>query len=50
MWRQGNPSSHETSEYDQASYDRQLDLLRDRRYARALELGCGSGSFTHRLA
>jgi SAM-dependent methyltransferase len=49
MWRRGNPWRHEDSAYDQASYGRQLGLLEDRRYAQALELGCGSGSFTHRL-
>jgi predicted TPR repeat methyltransferase len=29
---------------------RQLELLSDRRYRRALEIGCASGSFTRRLA
>src|SRR5579859_7922274 len=33
-----------------AVYDRQLALLGDRCYRRVLELGCGGGDFTARLA
>jgi SAM-dependent methyltransferase len=49
-WRRGDPWEFESSEYERAKYDRQLQLIGDRRYARALEIGCGSGVFTHRLA
>ena len=50
LWRQGDPWGFETSDYDQASYRHQVRLLSDRRYARALEIGCGAGAFTRHLA
>jgi SAM-dependent methyltransferase len=50
LWRDGDPWGLEISEYDQRRYDRQLELLGDRRYRRVLELGCGAGAFTARLA
>ena len=50
LWAESDPWDLETSELDQRRYARQLALLSDRRYGRALELGCGAGSFTHRLA
>ena len=49
-WREGDPWEVEGSELDQASYESQAALLRDRTYGKALELGCGSGAFTRRLA
>jgi SAM-dependent methyltransferase len=49
-WREGDPWEVENSELDQASYESQAALLRDRTYGKALELGCGSGAFTRRLA
>jgi SAM-dependent methyltransferase len=50
LWAENDPWDLETSELDQRRYARQLALLGDRRYARALELGCGAGSFTRHLA
>ena len=49
-WRRGNPSELEASELDQSSHARQIELLADRRYGRVLQLGCGGGSFTLKLA
>jgi SAM-dependent methyltransferase len=49
-WRDGDPWEVEQSELDQQSYARQLELLDGRRYEHVLELGCGAGSFTDRLA
>jgi SAM-dependent methyltransferase len=49
-WREGDPWEVDSSELDQASYESQAALLRDRTYGKALELGCGSGAFTRRLA
>jgi SAM-dependent methyltransferase len=49
-WREGDPWEIERSELDQASHARQLELLGGRRYGRVLELGCGGGSFTRKLA
>lgn len=49
LWLEGDPWGFDTAEYDQRMYDRQGELLADRRYARALELGCGAGTFTRRL-
>ena len=37
-------------ELDRRSHQRQLELVADRRYGRALEVGCGAGAFTARLA
>lgn len=50
LWAEGDPWRFETAEYDQRIYERQIELLGDRRYERALELGCGAGAFTRRLA
>jgi SAM-dependent methyltransferase len=49
-WREGDPWDVEGSDLDQASYGQQLALLEGRRYGSVLELGCGAGSFTARLA
>jgi SAM-dependent methyltransferase len=49
-WREGDPWEVESSGLDQASYESQATLLGDRAYGKALELGCGSGAFTRRLA
>src|ERR1051325_8938607 len=50
IWQRGDPWEFETSEFEQAKYARQLELLKGRRYRRALELGCGAGAFTRLLA
>lgn len=50
LWAKTDPWELENSELDQRRYDRQLELLSDRRYGRALEIGCGAGAFTRRLA
>ena len=50
LWADGDPWALESSELDQRRYDRQIDLLGDRRYPRALEVGCAAGAFTRRLA
>lgn len=49
LWRDGDPWRLETSPLDQARYDLQLAVLDDRRYRRALEVGCAAGVFTERL-
>jgi SAM-dependent methyltransferase len=49
-WREGDPWEVESSDLDQASFESQTTLLRDRAYGKALELGCGSGAFTRRLS
>lgn len=50
LWREGDHWDLETSDYDQARYDRELALLGGRRYRRALEIGSGEGALTRRLA
>jgi 2-polyprenyl-3-methyl-5-hydroxy-6-metoxy-1,4-benzoquinol methylase len=52
LWRGGDPWDLEASEFERAKYDAQLALLDagDRRYGRALEIGCAAGAFTRRLA
>jgi SAM-dependent methyltransferase len=49
-WRDRDPWEVEDSELDQASYACQVALLEGERYGSVLELGCGSGSFTQKLA
>jgi predicted TPR repeat methyltransferase len=50
VWSADNPWSLKDSEYEQRRFLRQLDLLHDRRYRCALEIGCGAGAFTRMLA
>ena len=50
VWRAGDAWNFEVSEFEQARYAHQLDFLGEQRYERALEIGCGSGCFTRRLA
>lgn len=50
LWAESDPWSLDASELDQLRYARQIELLGDRRYGRALEIGCASGSFTRKLA
>jgi len=50
LWKNGDPWELETSDFEQAKYDRQLAILGDRRYGRVLEVGCGAGWFTTKLA
>ena len=50
LWAERDPWNLDTSELDQRRYAQQLELLEDRRYGRALELGCAAGSFTRRLS
>ena len=50
LWQKGDYWQLETSEFERAKYERQENLLNDRRYRRVLEIGCGAGVFTKRLA
>jgi SAM-dependent methyltransferase len=50
LWKRGDPWELETAVFEQERYARQLRALEGRRYARALEIGCGIGTFTRRLA
>lgn len=50
LWQARDPWSFESSEFETKKYARQLALLEDRRYGRALEIGCGGGYFTQLLA
>ena len=50
LWADGDPWELDGSELDQRRYARQVELLADRRYSRALEIGCGAAAFTERLA
>jgi SAM-dependent methyltransferase len=49
LWREGDPWNFETSSFERAKYERQISLLDGRRYAHALEIGCGAGVFTRLL-
>lgn len=48
--RTRDPWGFETSEYEHRKYGRTLEVLRDRRYHRALEVGASIGVFTEMLA
>jgi SAM-dependent methyltransferase len=50
LWSSDDPWALDTSEYDQRKYARELEMLGNRRYPRALEIGCGAGAFTRKLA
>jgi len=50
LWRQGDPWDLDTSDLDQSSHLRQLQMLGSRRYRHVLEIGCGAGAFTRRLS
>ena len=50
LWRRGDPWNFESSEFEQVKYDRQVEILSGKHYEQALELGCGAGAFTRRLA
>jgi 2-polyprenyl-3-methyl-5-hydroxy-6-metoxy-1,4-benzoquinol methylase len=50
VWQEGDAWSFETSEYEQRRYDVHLAMLEGRRYGSTLEIGCGSGGLTRRLA
>lgn len=49
LWQQGDFWNFETSEYERARCTRLLAMLAGRRYARALEIGCGAGYLTRLL-
>ena len=50
LWKQGDPWEFETSAFERDKYARQFAILQGRRYARVLEIGCGNGCFTRRIA
>jgi SAM-dependent methyltransferase len=50
LWGKGDPWELETSAYESARYARLLGAIDQRRYPNVLEIGCGAGSFTKRLA
>lgn len=49
LWQTGDPWELDASALDRASRARQIELLADRRYPRALEVGCAAGAFTEAL-
>jgi predicted TPR repeat methyltransferase len=50
LWQQGDYWNFESSEYERGRYAHLMRQLDGRRYARALEIGCGAGLFTRQLA
>jgi predicted TPR repeat methyltransferase len=50
VWSGDDPWSFDSSDYEQRRFAHQLDLLSDRRYRRALEIGCGGGAFSRLLS
>jgi SAM-dependent methyltransferase len=49
LWQAGDYWGLETSQFAQATYERQIELLQGFHYERALEIGCGGGHFTRML-
>jgi SAM-dependent methyltransferase len=50
LWGRGDYWNLEGSQFESQKYTYQLDVLAPHHYARALEIGCGAGVFTRRLA
>jgi cyclopropane fatty-acyl-phospholipid synthase-like methyltransferase len=50
LWRKGDPWELETSAFEQQKYGRQIQILQERHYRNVLEIGCGAGALTRRLA
>ena len=50
LWTRGDPWELETSNWEHERYARLLAILDQPRYERVLEIGCGAGTFTRRLA
>src|SRR5687768_675336 len=50
LWSRGDPWALEMSPYEDHRYRLLLDSLSDRHYDKVLEIGCGAGAFTRRLA
>jgi 2-polyprenyl-3-methyl-5-hydroxy-6-metoxy-1,4-benzoquinol methylase len=50
LWARGDPWELETSSFEHQRYARLLAALDKQRYGRVLEIGCGAGTFTRRLA
>jgi len=50
VWRADDPWEFDSSPFEREKYSRQVAFIKDRRYSRALEIGCGGGTFTRELA
>jgi predicted TPR repeat methyltransferase len=50
LWSRGDPWALESSSYEDHRYRQLLEILPDRHYGKVLEIGCGAGAFTRRLA
>jgi SAM-dependent methyltransferase len=50
LWSRGDPWELETSEFERKRYRRLMAMLDRPKYERALEIGCGAGTFTRLLA
>lgn len=49
QWKKGDPWAFDSSPWERVRLDRLRDVVADRHYPRALEVGCGAGHFTERL-
>jgi SAM-dependent methyltransferase len=49
QWQKDDAWGFDASPFEQGRFDALLGPLKDRRYGRVLELGCGAGHFTQRL-
>jgi len=49
VWSAGDAWDFESSPFESERFDFLVGLIGDRRYGRAVEIGCGSGCFTARL-
>jgi SAM-dependent methyltransferase len=50
LWSEGDYWALESSPFEQQRFAKLIDMLGKRRFARALEIGCGAGHFTRMLA
>ncbi|MBW0101205.1 trans-aconitate 2-methyltransferase [Pseudonocardia sp. KRD291] len=50
LYRRPNPYGIDANDYEQQKYDRVVEALAGRRFGRVLEVGCGEGDLSERLA
>lgn len=50
VWRDGDPWAFDASPFEQQRFAHLVRMLEGRRYQQVLELGCGAGALTQRLA
>jgi ubiquinone/menaquinone biosynthesis C-methylase UbiE len=50
IWSREDAWNFDTSSFEKARFNALIGVLQDRHYAKVLEIGCGAGAFTAKLA